>query len=135
MNTAPTISTEIVKITTFKAALNTSFKPSCAIKSRVFNPSLNEELPLKKKAKNEVKVKIPIPPNCINTKIMDCPTIVKSFAVSTTDKPVTQTALVAVNSALVKVTPLVVALGNINRKAPDSAKMTKLPTKTIAGLK
>ena len=60
---APTASIPIVKSTTFRAALNTSFKPSCAIKSFVFNPSLKEELPLKKKAKKDVKVNIPIPPN------------------------------------------------------------------------
>ena len=60
---APTASTAKVKITTLRAALKTSLMPSCAIKSLVFNPSLNEELPLKKKAKKEVKVKIPIPPN------------------------------------------------------------------------
>ena len=135
MNKAPTSSTPIVKVTTFKAALKTSFNPSCAIKSRVFNPSLKEELPRKKKAKNEVKVKIPIPPNCIKTMIMDCPTKVKSDEVSTTVKPVTQTALVAVKSAFVKVIPLVVALGSINKKPPINTKIIKLPTKTMAGLK
>ena len=68
----PIISTETVKITTLRAALKTSFKPSWAIKSFVFKPSLNDELPLKKKAKKEVNVKIPIPPSCIKTKMIDC---------------------------------------------------------------
>ena len=66
---------------------------------------------------------------------MDWPTKVKSVAVSTTVKPVTQTALVEVNKALVKVIPLVVELGSIKRNAPDKAKIKKLPTNTIAGLK
>ena len=135
MNIAPTSSMPNVNITTFSAALKTSRKPSCAIKSFVFNPSLNDELPLKKKAKNEVKVKIPMPPNCIKTKMMDCPTIVKAEEVSSTVSPVTQTALVAVKSAFVKVIPLVVALGSIKRKPPVKARIKKLPTKTIAGLK
>ena len=122
-------------MTTLSAALNTSLKPSWAIKSLVFKPSLNEELPLKKKAKNEVKVKIPIPPNWIKTKIIDCPTTVNAVEVSTTAKPVTQTALVEVKSALVKVIPFVVALGSINKNPPVKAKIIKLPTNTIAGLK
>ena len=132
---APTVSTPKVKITTLSAALKTSLNPSCAIKSLVFNPSLKDELPLKKKAKKEVKVKIPIPPNWIKTKIMDCPTVVKAVEVSTTANPVTQTALVEVKSALVKVIPFVVALGSINKKAPVKAKIMKLPTNTMAGLK
>ena len=66
---------------------------------------------------------------------MDWPIIVKSAAVSTTVKPVTQTALVAVKSALVKVIEPVVALGSISKKAPIKTKIIKLPTKTIAGLK
>ena len=82
-----------------------------------------------------MNVKIPIPPNCIKTIIIDCPTIVKSTAVSTTVKPVTQTALVAVKSAFVKVIPFVVALGSISKKLPIKTKIIKLPTKTIAGLK
>lgn len=135
IKSAPTNSTPTVKITTFNAARNTSFNPSCAIKSFVFSPSLKEELPLKKKAKKEVKVNIPIPPNCIKTKIIDCPTVVKSRAVSTTVSPVTHTALVEVKSALVNEIPLVVALGSINRKAPAMAKMKKLPTNIMAGLK
>ena len=132
---APISSIESVKITTLTAALNTSFNPSEAIKSFVFSPSLKLEPPLKKKAKNEVNVKIPIPPNCIKTNIMVCPIIVKSFAVFKTDKPVTHTELVAVKIAFVNEIPFVVALGNISKKAPERAKIIKLPTKTMAGLK
>ena len=66
---------------------------------------------------------------------MDCPTTVKAVEVSTTAKPVTQTALVEVNNALVNVIPFVVALGSINKNPPVKAKIIKLPTKTIAGLK
>ena len=124
-----------VKITTFKATLKTSLRPSWATKSLVFNPSLNDELPLKKNAKNDVKVKIPIPPSCISTKIIDCPTVVKAELVSTTAKPVTQTALVAVNKALVKLIAAEVALGSINKKAAVKGRIKKLPTNTIAGLK
>ena len=78
---------------------------------------------------------MPIPPNCINTKIMDCPITVKSLLVSTTANPVTHTLLVDVNKAFVKLIPCVVALGSISKKAPASAKITKLPTNTMAGLK
>ena len=61
--------------------------------------------------------------------------VVKAVEVSTTANPVTQTALVEVKSALVKVIPFVVALGSINKKAPVKAKIMKLPTNTMAGLK
>ena len=135
MNKAPTISIPSVNVTTFNATLKTSFNPSWAKKSLVFKPSLNEELPLKKKAKNDVKVKIPIPPNCINAKIMDCPILLKSALVSITASPVTHTLLVAVNKAFVKLIPWVVALGSISKKAPANPKITKLPTNTMAGLK
>ena len=96
---------------------------------------MKEELLLKKKAKKEVNVKIPIPPNCIKTIIIDWPTMLKSAAVSTTVRPVTHTARVAVKRALVKVIPFVVALGSISKKAPIKTKIIKLPTKTMAGLK
>ena len=59
----------------------------------------------------------------------------KSFAVSTTAKPVTQTALVEVNNAFVNVIPFVVALGSINKNAPAMSNIIKLPTNTMAGLK
>jgi hypothetical protein len=46
-----------------------------------------------------VNVMIPRPPTWIRNRIHACPAVVKYVAVSTTIRPVTQTALVAVKSA------------------------------------
>ena len=134
MNNAPMSSTPKVKITTFRAVFKTSLSVSCAMKFWTFKPSLNEDPPRKKKAKNEVKVKIPKPPICIKLKIMVCPSKVKSLAVSSTINPVTHTALVDVNKASVKEIPAVVAFGSNNKNAPIKIMAKKLPTKTMAGL-
>ncbi len=62
----------------------------------------------------------PRPPTCIINKITICPKTVQFDAVSTTTSPVTQVALVAVNSAVKKSVspPAAVDIGSINSNVP-----------------
>ena len=69
---------------------------------------------------------IPRPPICISAIISVFPLVVKANWVSTTDKPVTQTALVEVKRASVKEIPEVVELGIIRSKAPKKITNAKL---------
>ena len=66
---------------------------------------------------------------------MICPNWVKKLPVSTTIKPVTQTALVDVNIASINVIPECVALGRANNIPPITIKMKKLKINNWAGLK
>ena len=69
---------------------------------------------------------IPSPPNCIKSKRIDCPKVVKYEPVSTTIRPVTQTALVEVKSASRSPIPSCVALGNISKPVPTNIIPRKL---------
>ncbi len=62
-----------------------------------------------------------------------CPKKVKSVAVSTTIRPVTHTALVAVKKASVKLMEPGVAAGSSSSSAPTTMMPAKLPTKRLAG--
>jgi hypothetical protein len=53
--------------------------------------------------------------------------------VSTTIKPVTQTALVAVKKASMKEIPLCVAFGNSSKAVPDKIKNRKLKASARVG--
>lgn len=65
---------------------------------------------------------------------MVCPKSVNVEDIFKTLKPVTQTALVAVNNASIKVIEPFEAVGSISKKAPIKISTKKLPTKTMAGL-
>jgi hypothetical protein len=66
--------------------------------------------------------------------MINLPKVVKYAAVSTTIRPVTQTALVDVNKASIGERYLVVAFGNLSRKAPTRIIKMKLLTNSKAGL-
>ncbi len=66
--------------------------------------------------------------------MISLPKVVKSLPVFSTDKPVTQTALVEVNKASKNEIPCVVALGSVSRKAPISIITIKLLMNNWAGL-
>lgn len=66
-------------------------------------------------------------------KITTCPKKVKLFPVSLITRPVTLTALVAVNAASTHVIPVVVALGNFSNRVPTAMRKRKLPAKTMEG--
>lgn len=86
--------------------------------------------------KKVVKVTIPRPPNWINARITPCPKGVQKVPVSTTTKPVTQEAEVAVNRVVkksVKV-PERLQTGRVSTKAPANINRAKLETMTRAGL-
>jgi len=64
------------------------------------------------------RVMRPIPPSCINSIRTPCPNVVNAVPVSTTIKPVTVTAEVAVKNASDQVMSSVEAIGNIRSNAP-----------------
>ena len=78
--------------------------------------------------KNEVKVMMPIPPNCIRKRMMTCPAVVNVEAISIVVSPVTHTALVAVNKASKNEMPLTVARGKSKSPVPAKIIVKKLPT-------
>ena len=69
---------------------------------------------------------IPSPPICINIIMITFPKVVKVYCVSTTESPVTQTALVEVNSASRNEIFSVVAFGSCKQKAPRKIIPKKL---------
>jgi len=77
-----------------------------------------ESFLLKLKMNIAANVIIPIPPNWISRRIIICPVIVKVDAVSTDVSPVTQTADVAVNSALIHEIPEYVETGILRKRVP-----------------
>ena len=79
---------------------------------------------------------IPRPPICINIAMTICPIAVKLSAVSTTTRPVTQTALVEVNNALRKerCTPFFREKGIINSIAPVRITAPKPSAIILLGL-
>jgi hypothetical protein len=64
---------------------------------------------------------------------MTFPVKVKADAVSTTRRPVTQTALAEVKKASTGWMPCVVAFGSINKNPPIIIKLPKLATNNRAG--
>ena len=66
--------------------------------------------------------------------MITCPKTVKVLLVSTTMSPVTQIALVDVNSAFINVIPSVVDIGNNSNKVPTTTRHRKLKTNNLAGL-
>ncbi|GAA4144965.1 hypothetical protein GCM10022216_28500 [Sphingobacterium kyonggiense] len=66
----------------------------------------------------------------------DCPNREKLVEISVTERPVIQTALVAIKKASTNVSGAsVVVLGNINKKAPKTINPKKDTTKSMVGLK
>lgn len=72
---------------------------------------------------------MPKPPTCMSTIRMDFPKGVKTVAVSTTIKPVTQTALTEVNRASRNDKGCIVAFGSINNPLPIAIINKKLIAK------
>ena len=100
------------------------------------NFSIYTEDEKKSLLKKVVKVTIPRPPNWISARITPCPKGVQKVPVSTTIKPVTQEAEVAVNRVVkksVKV-PERLQTGRVSTKAPANINRAKLETMTRAGL-
>ena len=71
---------------------------------------------------------MPIPPNCMRNRMMMCPAVVNVVATSMVVRPVTHTALVAVNKASKNDMPLTVARGRSRRPVPAKIIVKKLPT-------
>ena len=91
--------------------------------------SLTLMLRLMRKEKNVVKVIKPNPPICIRTRMTSCPNNVKYEPVSTTMRPVTHVAEVAVNKASTMLMWLpTVASGS--RRSPVPIKITKMKLAT-----
>jgi len=80
------------------------------------------------------KVMIPKPPICKRKMVITCPNVLKSFPISMTTKPVTQTAEVEEKSASMKRRfPLVAEKGNQRRIPPARITPAKLRTKILGG--
>jgi hypothetical protein len=80
------------------------------------------------------KVMIPKPPIWMRSKVTTCPTVERSFPVSTTTSPVTQTAEVEVKRASTKRRlPFAAENGNQRRIAPVRITPAKLRTKILVG--
>jgi len=79
-------------------------------------------------------VMMPKPPNWIRNRITHCPKRLKALPVSTTVRPVTQTAEVAVKRAFMKPRRWPVeAEGNIRSKVPTAISRMNPPTEIRAG--
>jgi hypothetical protein len=94
-----------------------------------------KEIPLPIKTKKTVeKVMIPNPPVWIRNIVITCPTRERSFPVSMTTRPVTQTAEVEVKRASTnRRFPMVAEKGNHRRIPPVRMTATKLRTKILVG--
>src|SRR5262249_23551267 len=79
-------------------------------------------------------VVIPSPPSWINARITTCPNVENSFPVSRTVRPVTHTALVAVNSASRKpIRAPAAARGRVSSSAPTRMAAANPPRSTRVG--
>src|SRR5688572_20097995 len=85
-------------------------------------------------AKSTAKVMMPRPPACMSTRMTHWPKVVKRVPVSTTVRPVTHTAEVAVKSAsrTVRASPCV-AGGRRSSTVPAAIAAAKLATRTTGG--
>jgi hypothetical protein len=82
------------------------------------------------------KVIIPSPPIWKREMVITWPRVVRSFPLSITTRPVTQTAEVEVKRASIKVRgPFVAENGNRRRRAPSRMTAAKLRTKILEGEK
>ena len=90
---------------------------------------------MKKRAKKLVMVITPNPPICINNMITICPNTVNVVGTSIVAKPVTQTALVAVNNESIhdRWTPCWMQRGISRRPEPTSITSRKLTAIIKAG--
>ena len=88
---------------------------------------------MKNIAKKLVSVITPRPPICISRIITTKPGVVKVDATSTEVKPVTQTALVEINSESTHEIPLTVHRGNISKPVPIRMIIRKLPARIKEG--
>ena len=81
---------------------------------------------------SDASVMIPKPPTWISSKMTACPNPLQYVGVSTVTKPVTHTALVAVNSAVTSGAPSGPTrdTGSINRSVPTTTAAPKATTIT-----
>ncbi len=98
--------------------------------------SLSETRPPATRRMSEENVMMPSPPSWMSARMTVCPKPLKAVAVSTTTRPVTQTAEVAVNRASTKPMRPPRALGGSQSRTPPM-KMAgrKLRARTRAGWK
>ena len=105
-------------------------KTSC-MASRCLNGTLR---PMKRNRNTEMVMR-PRPPSWIKNRTTVWPNMLKWLPVSTTTRPVTHTALVAVNKASMGLMPLPVALtGRASKTAPTKIVRQKLISMSAAGL-
>ena len=98
----------------------------------IMSRSEMENFPKTRKTKKVEKVMIPNPPNWIKIKIIICPKCVNFVPVSTTVKPVTHVAEVAVNSESINDRRLpFTAWGSISKTVPTNIIVKKLKTKIL----
>ena len=79
------------------------------------------------------KVMMPMPPASISSSNTHWPNRVNWLPTSTTDRPVTVTAEVAVNMACNQLIGEWVAMGNLSSNAPNTIKKKKLPASATGG--
>jgi hypothetical protein len=95
---------------------------------------VRENLPPKSRIRTVEKVMIPSPPHWMRSRTTHWPNKLKRFPVSTTTRPVTQVAEVAVNKASIGGSLGSAATGNISRAVPMIMIPAKLRTGMLAGV-
>ena len=122
-----TMSFSVREITPSRSWLTISLIPSAWRTPKARRPSTTNSVP---------KIMIPSPPSWMRPSTTAWPKSDRSVAVSTTVRPVTQVALVAVNRASSNHRgrcPVGTARGSISRPAPTRIRNRKLPTSSRAG--
>jgi hypothetical protein len=95
---------------------------------------VRENLPPKSRIKTVEKVMIPSPPHWMRSRTTHWPNRLKRLPVSTTTRPVTQVAEVAVNKASIGGRVGSAAAGNISRAVPMIISPAKVRTGRLAGV-
>jgi hypothetical protein len=117
--------TTVYKIIFFKICDGGIIATSLYISPKA-NLHLSEKLPPNIENIPMVNVIKPSPPNCIRRRIIACPANVKSFPVSSTMRPVTQTADVDVKRESINDIPFTVAQGSCSSNEPARIRKRKL---------
>jgi hypothetical protein len=95
---------------------------------------VRENLPPKSRIKTVEKVMIPNPPHWMRSRTTHWPNKLKRLPVSTTTRPVTQVAEVAVNNASIGGSVGSAATGNISRAVPTIMSPAKVRTGRLVGV-
>ncbi len=95
---------------------------------------MRENLPPKSKIRTVEKVMIPSPPHWMRIRTTHWPNKLKRLPVSTTTRPVTQVAEVAVNNASIAGSGGSAATGNSSKAVPTIMSPAKLRTGRFTGV-